>query len=176
MRRGSILIGAIGFALLLAAGCGGSDEAAGWTRAEATIDGATYPVDDVSMEMEFGEGGYYNISGTSRDDEEDCVPGLGSGMMLYGPLPASATSTADLIGARMPLEFSGDGDDANLCFVGTEGLLGASDAWVTIRSVLDDRVEFEMSGEFVLYDGEGGSSPRPRRAAVIGTAQITNIW
>ena len=62
---------------------------------------------------------------------------------------------ADLAGQRLRVDFTGDGDDANLCFVGMNGLAGAEEAWVTIDSVKGDRVSFTMSGTFTIYDENG---------------------
>lgn len=65
---------------------------------------------------------------------------------------------ADLAGRRLEIDFSGDGDDANLCFVGMGGLAGAEEAWVTIDSLNGDRVAFSVTGTFRIYD-ENGEGP-----------------
>ena len=169
----------VGSTLLLigAVACsGGPDDgsAARWAEARVTIDGKTYEVEDVRMNVEFGEDGdgYYNIDARpSTDPDQDCVPGLSGGMFLYGSLPDRAHRLEDLSGQRLAVEFSGDGDDANLCFPGMNGLLGAREAWVTIDSIDDDRVRFSMSGSFELFDEEGASSELVASAA--GTAQLT---
>ena len=68
------------------------------------------------------------------------------------------------------MEFSGDGDDANFCFVGMGGLAGAEDAWVTIDAVDGDSVSFTVDGTFKIYDatGEGPST----RATAAGSAIV----
>ena len=91
------------------------------------------------------------------------------------PVPASADEPQDLAGKRLQVEFSGDGDDANLCFLGMDGLLGAKDAWLTFDSVDGDRVAFTMSGSFDFYDGDGGMGSA-RQATARGDAQITEIY
>lgn len=169
-RRGVMLAG---LALLSAAACARTAESTPgrWATGTVTIDGSEFEVRNVSMEVSFEADGYYSISGDPASrSEEDCVPGLSAGMALYGSLPASVHGPEDLIGQRLPVEFSGDGDDANLCFVGLEGLLGAEEAFVTIDSVAGGRAEFRMSGSFQMYDEEGGVSRR--QASARGTAQI----
>jgi hypothetical protein len=167
-----LLAGACGMAL--AACSPASDDARkGWAMGDVTIDGRHYAVLDVALELEPGEEGYYSIhAAPSPDTDVDCVDGLAGGMALYGPIPPSVKRVEDLAGKRLPVEFSGDGDDANLCFVGTEGLLGARDAWVTIESVDGDRARFRMSGEFELYDD--GEQVSTLLASARGTAQIVS--
>lgn len=162
------------FFLIGAVACSTGDDgsAVRWAEARVTIDGKGYDLGDVRMNVEFGEDGYYNIEAQpSSDPDEDCVPGLSSGMFLYGSLPERAHSLEDLSGQKLTVEFSGDGDDANLCFPGMNGLLGAEDAWVTIDSIEDDRVRFSMSGSFQLFDEEGATSDMVASAS--GTAQLT---
>ena len=65
------------------------------------------------------------------------------------------TKPVDLVGKRLRVDFSGDGDDANFCFVGMNGLAGAEEAWVTIDSVNENRVTFSMTGTFKVYDDKG---------------------
>ena len=76
----------------------------------------------------------------AANPDEDCVPGLGGGLGLYGDLPASVRSAAALAGRRPRIGLTG-GDDANFCFAGMGGLAGAEEARVTIDSVNEDRVE-----------------------------------
>ncbi len=90
-------------------------------------------------------------------------------------LPSGVSGPEDLPGKRLRVEFSGDGDDANLCFLGMNGLMGAESAWVTIDAVDGDRIEFTMAGLFRLYDGDGGSG-RVSRASARGSVQLTEIW
>jgi hypothetical protein len=104
--------------------------------------------------------------------EDDCLPGLGGGMALYGDLPFEVTTRADLAGRELPFEFSGDGDDFNLCFVGSQGLLGVEQGTVKFAAVEGDRVTFSFSGRFVRYDGEGGESATPVSASGSGTAEV----
>ncbi len=170
-NSGSIVLVAL-CASVLAACSGGGDEAGrSWATAEVTIGDEMYRIAEVGLELEVGEDGYYSISGEpSPASEEDCVPGLSSGMSLYGSLPVSVRRPEDLAGQRLLVEFTGDGDDANLCFRGTDGLLGAREAWVTIDSVQDGRATFRMSGEFELYDD--GELVATQIASARGTAEI----
>lgn len=152
-----------GFATALAAlavacaGSSGSGSASGAPgTASVSLDGTTYEVDEVAMTIEPGEDAWFRIEGEPVEHRyEDCVPGLGGGLGLYGDLPSSVRSAADLEGQRLRVDFSGDGDDANLCFVGMNGLAGAEEAWITIKSVKGDRVSFTMSGTFTVYDENG---------------------
>jgi hypothetical protein len=166
------MLGATLFLLgAVACSAGDDDSAARWAEASVTIDGKTYDLEEVRMNVEFGEDGYYNIDARpTTDPDEDCVPGLSGGMFLYGSLPQRAQRLEDLAGQRLLVEFSGDGDDANLCFPGMNGLLGAREAWVTIDSIDADRVRFSMSGSFELFDEEGATSELVASAA--GTAQL----
>jgi hypothetical protein len=161
----SILMG------LLAASCSGSDavDSASGGTARVALDGATYDVRDVALSMETGEGAWFRIDGEpAKGADEDCAPGLSQGLGLYGDLPASVKSTSDLVGKRMRVDFSGDGDDANFCFIGMGGLAGAEEAWLTIQSVSGRRVTFSMTGTFKIYD-ENGDGP-VRSATASGTA------
>jgi hypothetical protein len=173
---GPALLAAL-FAVALAAcsGSGGRDEEGrSWATGEVTIDGETYRVAGLGLRFEVGEDGYYNISGDPAVGvDEDCVPGLAGGMSLYGAIPASVRRAEDLAGQRFLVEFSGDGDDANLCFRGTNGLLGARDAWVTIDSVTDGRAAFRMSGTFEVYDD--GELVATQLASARGTAEILSL-
>jgi len=74
-------------------------------------------------------------------------------------LPSDVTSVADLAGRELPFEFSGDGDDFNLCFVGSQGLLGVERGTVRVTKVDGSTVPFSFAGDFVRDDGEGGESP-----------------
>ena len=104
--------------------------------------------------------------------EEDCLPGLGAGLALYGDLPSDVTSVADLAGRELPFEFSGDGDDFNLCFVGSNGLLGVENGTVRFTAVDGKTVSFSFTGDFIRYDGEGGESPGTISASGAGTAVV----
>ena len=141
-----------------------------WAVASAIVDGQTYGVRDVVLTLEVGEGQYFNLSGTpSERPDEDCVIGLSGGMNLYGDIPPIG-GAAELVGQALPVEFSGDGDDANLCFVGTNGLLGAEAVTLTIDAVDGDRATFTMSGQFQRYDEEGNATPV--QASASGTALV----
>ena len=145
-------------ALGCAAASGGTPDKGG--TATASVAGRTYSVDDVHFVYQFGEDGYFRVEGNdAAHDEEECLPGLAGGLALYGDVPAEAQSLADLAGTELPFEFTGDGDDFNLCFVGTDGLLGVEEGTVRITQVDGDRVSFTFAGDFIVYDGEGGESP-----------------
>jgi len=132
-------------------GCGGSVEEAGGGTATATIAGRTFEVNNVEMNLAFGKDGSFQIGGDdAANPDEDCVPGLGGGLALYGGLPDSITSLADLAGLELPFEFSGDGDDFNLCFVGSNGLLGVETGTVRFTAVDGRNVTFTFSGSFIL--------------------------
>jgi len=150
---------------------GGGESGKSWATGEVTIDGERYAVLGVGLELQAGEDGYYSLHAEpSAGIDEDCLPGLASGMSLYGSIPPSVKRVEDLAGQRLPVEFSGDGDDANLCFVGTNGLLGAREAWVTIEAIDGNRARFRMSGEFELYDE--GELVSTLLASARGTAEV----
>lgn len=172
-RRLAFLVTLALAALALAcAGPGGSGSSSSSTgTARVSLDGATYDVGEVAMILSPGEDAWFRIEGDPvAHADEDCVPGLGGGLGLYGDLPSSVRSAADLAGARLRVDFTGDGDEANLCFVGMNGLAGAEDAWVTIDAVDGDRVSFSMSGTFRVYD-ENGDGPLTT-ASASGTAVL----
>ena len=157
----------------LAVACSGPKDAASATggSARVSVDGASYEVSDVSIVFEPGEDAWFRIEGepaVGRD--EDCVPGLSGGLGLYGDLPSSVTKPADLAGQRLRVDFTGDGDEANFCFVGMGGLAGAEDAWVTIDSVDADRVTVTMTGTFRIFDQNGDGPVTTARAT--GTAIV----
>jgi hypothetical protein len=143
-------------------------------RATAVVAGTIYSVGDVQLSYEFGEDGYFRVEGNdAAHGEVDCLPGLGGGLALYGDLPGEVQSLPDLAGRELPFEFSGDGDDFNLCFVGTDGLLGVQEGTVRFTSVVGNEVKFSFTGNFIVYDGEGGESERPVSASGSGTALAT---
>jgi hypothetical protein len=143
----------------LATACSGSFESGGDGLARVSIDGSSYDVSNVSIVVQAGRDPYFRIEGDpASNSNEDCVPGLESGLRLYGNLPPTVHGTADLAGRRFAIDFTGDGDDRNFCFAGMEGLAGAEEAWVTIESVNGDRVAFSMNGTFKIYD-ENGDGP-----------------
>ncbi|MGE0459784.1 MAG: hypothetical protein AB7Q16_00290 [Vicinamibacterales bacterium] len=171
MRKPSV--GFLGLALaLLAMACGGGsapDEAGG--TATVVVADQGFDVDKVTLTYAFGEDGYFRVEGNdAAHANEDCLPGLGGGLALYGEMPAAVTSLADLAGHELPFEFSGDGDDFNLCFVGSNGLLGVERGTVRFDAVDGTTVRFSFSGSFILYDGEGGESPGALNASGQGTA------
>ena len=158
---------------LFAGGCSGSDAVGSGKggAARVVLGGTTYEVRDVAMTIDTGDDAWFRIGGDpAKSANEDCVPGVGGGLGLYGDLPASVHSPTDLVGKRMRVDFTGDGDDANFCFAGMGGLAGAEDAWVTIQSVDGSRVTFSMSGTFKIYD-ENGEGPI-KSATASGTAVL----
>lgn len=158
-------------ALAAACAASGSTGFTGSGTARVTLDGATYDVRDVAITIEPGDAAWFRIEGQPADHRgEDCVPGLSGGLGLYGDLPATVRHANDLAGKRLRVDFSGDGDDANLCFVGMGGLAGAEDAWVTIDSVRGNRVWFSLRGTFKVYD-ENGEGPVVS-ASASGTAML----
>ena len=139
--------------------------------AKVAIADKTFDVSNVEFVFETGADGYFRIEGDdAANRDKDCLPGLGGGLALYGDMPATVTSLADLTGKELPFEFSGDGDDFNLCFVGSNGLLGVNTGTVRFASVEGSKVTFSFSGTFTLYDGDGGESPTPITASGSGTA------
>jgi hypothetical protein len=166
-------LGAVAVLALAGAACSEEPAGASGGTASATVEGTTFAVSRVQLTYEIGEGGYFRVEGDdAAHPEDDCLPGLGGGMALYGDLPAGVTTLADLAGRELPFEFSGDGDDFNLCFVGSQGLLGVEQGTVKFAAVEGDRVSFSFSGRFVRYDGEGGESATPVSASGSGTAEV----
>lgn len=137
---------------LLATACGGgsaSEEEGG--KAKVTIAGQAFGVNKVRLTYAVGDDGYFRFEGDdAAHAEEDCLPGLGGGLALYGEMPTTVTSLAGLSGRELPFEFSGDGDDFNLCFVGSNGLLGVERGTVRFDSV----------------DGTAGHGTRDRRVTL----------
>jgi hypothetical protein len=177
---GRLAVRLLALGLGAALGCGGGGggdaekpRAAGSGSASVSIGGATYAVSEVELYFEPGQEGYFRIEGEdAAHPEQDCVMGLSGGLGLYGGVPPQVSSLADLAGQRLAIEFTGDGDDANLCFVGTDGLLGAENAWVRFESVEGDRVAFSFSGQFLSFDGRGEREPRAASASGSGTARV----
>lgn len=140
------------------AGCSSSIGGLGGSAGSASLSlqGSTYRVSDVVITLDVGEDGWFRIDGEALPrTREDCVPGLAAGISLYGDLPETVHKPLDLIGKRLRVDFSGDGDDANFCFVGMGGLAGAESAWVTFDSVTGNRVSFSLEGQFRIYDQNG---------------------
>jgi hypothetical protein len=166
----TLLLGGLVLAVLAASCSGGSSTGgSGSADARVSLDGSTYGVRDVSLTLATGEDAWFRIEGEpATDSGRDCAEGLSGGMGLYGDLPASVKDPADLVGKRLRVDFTGDGDDANFCFAGMGGLAGAEDAWVRIDSVDGDRVTFSMTGTFKIYD-ENGDGP-VKSASAAGTA------
>ena len=154
----------------LAACSGSSSSGPSGGSAQVSLDGTSYDVADVTIYIEPGEDPWFRIQGEpASNPHEDCVPGLAGGLGLYGDLPATVQEAADLTGERLKIDFSGDGDDANFCFVGMEGLAGAEEAWVTIDSVNGDRVSFSMQGTFKIYDENGDGPVKTASASGVAT-------
>jgi len=167
-------LGFLGITLALGTtACGGDSpaEPSGGT-ATVTVADQTYPVGQVLFRYALGEGGYFRLEGNdAAHPDDDCLPGLAGGMALYGDMPADVESIADLAGRELPFEFSGDGDDFNLCFVGSNGLLGVEEGIVTFDSVDGSDLQFSFAGSFVIYDGAGGESATPTHASGAGKAR-----
>lgn len=160
---------------LAGTGCAGSGEAGGpggAGQATVTIGATTFAVSNVTFTYDLGEGGYFRIEGDdAAHPNDDCLPGLGGGLALYGDLPSDVTAIGQLSGAELPFEFSGDGDDFNLCFVGSNGLLGVEQG--TVRFTMNgDELAFTFSGRFRTYDGQGGESSTATTASGSGTASV----
>ena len=162
----------LGLTLLLATvACGGTTETPARGAASVLIAGKSFDVSNVELTVESGENGYFRIEGDDAANREDCLPGLPGRLALYGDLPSDIESAADLIDKELPFEFSGDGDDANLCFVGSNGLLGVKEGTVRFTAVEGSKVSFTFSGSFIVYDGQGGESAAPVNASGTGTAE-----
>lgn len=168
MRSAIVTIGV----LALLAGCGGPSAGTGRPgSAQVSVGGATYDLGEVEITLELGAEGWFRIDGEPLPrSHEDCVPGLSAGLSLYGDLPASVEKPLDLIGKRLRVDFTGDGDEANFCFAGMGGLAGAEDAWVTFVSVTGDRVTFSMEGTFKIYDEHGGGAVKTASAEGVAVA------
>ena len=169
------LVPLLGATITIGAGaCGGApaiEDPGG--EATVTIADRTFKVNKVQLSYEGGERGYFRIEGDdAAHADEDCLPGLSGGLALYGDLPEGVSTVADLNGRELPFEFSGDGDDHNLCFVGTNGLLGVERGTVRFTVVDRTKVSFSFSGSFALYDGSGGRSPTEVSASGSGTAHV----
>src|SRR5262245_23515755 len=170
----------LGVILGIGTGCGSSvseqqpGNGAGGGTATVAIADTTYAVSKVSFHFETGEEAYFRIEGEdAAHPNDDCLPALGGGLALYGDLPDGVTSLADLSGKEAPFEFTGDGDDFNLCFVGTNGLLGVENGKVRFGKIEGTSVAFSFSGSFVRYDGKGGQSSLPISASGSGTAHVS---
>ena len=152
-----VALNAVAIPMLLTACSGAGDDRLDKTgSATVSLNGSTYPVGEVALTMEPGADGWFRIEGEAiPKSEQDCVPGLSAGLALYGDLPASVHKPLDLVGKRLRVDFSGDGDDANFCFAGMGGLAGAEEAWVSFDSVTGERVTFSLEGSFKIYDEHG---------------------
>jgi hypothetical protein len=176
MRRDVLRAKTLGLLLTLplVAACGGAaaeDKPGG--RATVSIDGMTYGVSDVKIAYTPGDGGSFRIEGDdARHADEDCLPGVSSGLALYGDLPSGVNSPVELSEKELPFEFTGDGDDHNLCFVGSKGLLGVEKGTVKFGRVYGGTIAFTFSGDFKRFDGEGGESQSTVHASGSGTATI----
>ena len=161
--------------VLSAAGCGGpAADQGGGGAAQVTIAGQTFSVNNLQLAFEVGDDGYFRIEGSdAAHPDQDCLPGLPGGLALYGSLPSTIASLADLPGHELPFEFTGDGDEANLCFVGSGGLLGVETGTVRFSAVEGTKVTFSFSGSFVVYDGQGGRSSSAIEASGSGIAHAT---
>jgi hypothetical protein len=155
------------------AGCGSTSIAQGAGQATVAIGDSTFAVNNVRFAYQTGEGGYFRIEGDdAAHPDEDCLPGLGGGLALYGEMPSEVANLAQLSGKELPFEFTGDGDDFNLCFVGSNGLLGVEHGTVRF-TVNGDQLTFTFSGRFRTFDGKGGESSLSTPASGRGTTSIT---
>jgi hypothetical protein len=137
-----------------------------------TIVDKTFKVNHIKFSHALGEGGFFRVEGDdAAHPDQDCLSGLSGGIALYGDLPADVTAIADLNGRELPFEFSGDGDDRNLCFVGSNGLLGVERGTVRF-TVAGNKVSFTFSGSFIVYDGSGGRGPTEIAASGSGVAHV----
>lgn len=175
MRR-SMIASLLGPALACVTACGGANAngaGSGSGQAAVTIGDKSFAVSNVLFTYQVGEDGYFRIEGDdAAHPDEDCLPGLGGGIALYGGMPSDVTSIDQLSGKDLPFEFSGDGDDFNLCFVGSNGLLGVEQG--TVRFTMNgDRLTFSFSGSFRTFDGQGGESASATSASGSGTASIS---
>src|SRR5436190_10391630 len=146
--------------LPLAVACGGAKaEARPGSRATVAVEGTTYAVSDVKFQYQPGAQGHFRIEGRdARHTDEDCVPGVRSGLTLSGDLPSGVNSPAELSDREVAFDFSGDGGNHSLCFVGAKGLLGVEKGTVTFGRVYGGAMAFTFSGDFTRYDGKGGKS------------------
>ena len=172
MRHATMLL-ATTTAMLLSACSGSSTDGSGKAgSANVSVNGTTYKVGAVTMTIETGEDGWFRIDGEPvPNSEQECVPGLDAGLSLYGDLPSSVHKPLDLIGKRLRVDFTGDGDDANFCFTGMNGLAGAEEAWVSFDSVSGNRVTFSMQGSFKIYDERGDGAVTSASASGTAVAQ-----
>jgi hypothetical protein len=138
-----------------------------------TIGDKTFKINKVMLSYDPGEDGFYRLEGDDAErPNEDCLPGLAGGLAIYGDLPEGVTTVADFNGRELPFEFSGDGDDRNLCFVGSNGLLGVERGTVRFTVIDGKKVSFTFAGSFAVYDGEGGRSPTEVSASGSGVAHL----
>ena len=150
--------------------CGG-----GPTGGSATVifESATFTAGDVKLTLQSGDKGTFRIEGTDANHpKEDCLSGVGGGLRLSGDVPDGVTSAKDLDGLELPFEFSGEGEDRNLCFVGSRGLLGVKDGTVSFGPLIGSSMTFRFAGDFVRYDGRGGESASTVYASGRGTATV----
>lgn len=157
------------------AACGGTPAAIEDPGGEGTvtIGDKTFKINKVMLSYDPGENGFFRLEGDdAARPEEDCLPGLSSGVAIYGDLPEDVNAIADLNSRELPFEFSGDGDDRNLCFVGTNGLLGVERGTVRFTVIDAKKVSFTFSGSFAVYDGNGGRSPTEVSASGSGVAHV----
>ena len=138
-----------------------------------SLGGRTTPFEGRPWSVYVPQGSSWAVTAETELELAVCsAPGLGGGLALYGDLPADVRTVSDLAGREIPFEFSGDGDDFNLCFVGSSGLLGVERGTVRFASVDGTSVTFAFTGDFVRYDGEGGESVGTISASGSGTARL----
>ncbi len=171
--QNALILGLLAMLPLVAACGGATTEDKPGSRATVVIEGRTHAVSDVKFTYQPGEGGYFRIEGDDAAHvDEDCLPGVSGGLSLYGDLPSGLNSPVELSEKEVPFEFTGDGDDRNLCFVGSKGLLGVEKGTLKFGRVYGGAIAFTFSGDFKRYDGKGGESDSTVHASGSGTAAI----
>ncbi|HEV8397187.1 MAG TPA: hypothetical protein VGQ37_23050 [Vicinamibacterales bacterium] len=125
-------------------------------------------VSAVSLQIERVKLGMHRERLQRRHVDEACLPEV-----IGGGDPAwSVNSPVELSEKEVLFEFSRDGDDRNLCFVGSKGLLAVEKGTVKFGRVFGGAIAFTFTGDFKRFDGEGGESASTVHASGSGTATI----
>ena len=138
------------------------------TSGTITHDGSVVDLQRVVFQVEEDDGFYYQVEAelvgrAEPGDEEYDDYGYMEGLFLYGDV-GPLGSWSELVGSAYPIEFSGDGDDANLWLSDGEGFLAArpGQATLTVESIEGTDATLRISGDFDHYDLESfepGSVP-----------------
>jgi hypothetical protein len=169
--RTLLILGLLAAAAAAPACTGAKAEAKPGSRGAVTIEGATFSLSDVTFVYEPSR--TFRVEGMdARDVGEDCLPGVKGGIALYGRLPEGVNSPVELSDKELPLEFTGNGRDRNLCFAGSNGRLGVEQGTVKFGRVFGGAIQFTFSGEFTRVDGKGSQSELTVHASGSGTAAI----